>query len=74
MKHDLPLTEVLTAKQRLAVSRQALVLKLDEPLWAGMLRGWIRRRVAKLELSKAEPKQALVTSQSDQAAIGRTLS
>ena len=74
MKHDLPLTETLTAKQRLAVSRQALVLTLDEPLWAGMLRGVIRRRVAKLELSKAEAKQASVKSQSDQEAGGRTLS
>ena len=74
MKHDLPLTEALTAKQRLAVSRQTLVLKLDEPLWAGLLRGWIRRRVAKLELSKADPKQASVTSQSDREAGGRTLS
>jgi hypothetical protein len=73
MTHEAPKTEELTAKQRLAVSRQALIVRLDEPVWASLIRGLIRRSVDKLERNKLQPPSPPVTSQSDQGADGRTL-
>jgi hypothetical protein len=73
MTHEAPKTEELTAKQRLAVSRQALVMRLQEPVWAGLIRGLIRRSVDKLERNKTQSSPPPVTSQSDQGADGRTL-
>jgi hypothetical protein len=57
-----PLTPEMTAKQRLAVSRQLLATSVKEPLWASLARLYIRRGLKALEAKK----------QSDQAAIGRT--
>jgi hypothetical protein len=73
MTHEAPTTEELTAKQRLAVSRQALIARLDEPVWAGLIRSLIRRSVAKLEHNKRQPPSPPVTSQSNQGEDGRTL-
>jgi hypothetical protein len=54
----------LTARERLAVSRQLLLDNAREPLWAGLAR-WGMRQCAK----KLEPKR-----QSNQAAGDRILS
>jgi len=51
----------LTAKQRLAVSRQLLSTSVKEPVWASLARLYIRRGLKALEAKK----------QSDQAASGR---
>jgi len=62
MKHqELPMSE-MTAKQRLAVSRQLLSASVKEPLWASIARLYIRRALKALEAKK----------QSDLAASGRT--
>lgn len=63
MKHLMPLHDELTAKQRLAVSRQSLAIVASEPLWASLARWCIRRCV--LQYVKAQPNRA---------AGGRTLS
>lgn len=70
MKNNLPPSHDLTAKQRLALSRQALVQTLDEPLWAAVARGFIQRQVQKLELRAAEDEQRKLKKQSDLAASG----
>jgi hypothetical protein len=57
-----PLMPEMTAKQRLAVSRQLLMTSAQEPLWASLARLYIRRGLKALEAKK----------QSDQAASGRT--
>jgi hypothetical protein len=54
----------LTAKQRLAVSRQALANTFVEPLWASLARWCIRRSVDRMK----------VKAQSDRVTTGRTLS
>jgi hypothetical protein len=59
-----PLTTEMTAKQRLAVTRQLLATSVKEPLWASVARLYIRRGLKALEAKK----------QSDQAASGRTSS
>ena len=64
MTHEAPLTAEMTAKQRLAVSRQLLTATVNEPLWASLARLYIRRGLKKLEAK----------SQSDRAANGHTLS
>lgn len=61
MTHEAPLTSEMTAKQRLAVSRQLLTTTVNEPLWASLARLYIRRGLKKLEAKK----------QSGQAATGR---
>lgn len=71
MKNNIPINHDLTAKQRLALSRQALVQTLDEPLWAAVTRGFIQRQVQKLELRAAEDEQRKLKKQSDLAASGR---
>lgn len=71
MKNNTPPTLDLTAKQRLALSRQALVQTLDEPLWAAVTRGFIQRQVQKLEQRAAEDEQHKLKKQSDLAASGR---
>jgi hypothetical protein len=40
----------LTAKQRLALSRQALAQAALEPLWAGLMRSAIQRSIARKTL------------------------
>ena len=62
MKHEDPLMSEMTAKQRLAVSRQLLSTSVKEPLWASLARLYIRRALKALEAKK----------QSDLAANGRT--
>jgi hypothetical protein len=62
MNKHAPLTCEMTAKQRLAVSRQLLSTSANEPLWASLARLYIRRGLKKLEAK----------SQSNQAANGRT--
>jgi len=57
-----PLTPEMTAKQRLAVSRQLLATSVKEPLWASLARLYIRRGLKALEAKK----------QSDRAISGRT--
>lgn len=54
----------LTAKQRLAVSRQTLVDALEKPLWASLL-AWGINRYERSDESR-------VTTQSDQAIACRT--
>ena len=44
--------EDLTAKQRLALSRQALALAVHEPVWADLLRVVIRRCVKRQDLKR----------------------
>jgi hypothetical protein len=51
----------MTAKQRLALSRQLLSTSVNEPLWASLARLYIRRGLKALEVKK----------QSDRAASGR---
>jgi hypothetical protein len=62
MNQDTPLMCEMTAKQRLAVSRQLLSTSINEPLWAALARLYIRRGLKKLE-AKSQP---------DQEANGRT--
>jgi hypothetical protein len=62
MKHKDPLMSEMTAKQRLAVSRQLLFTSVKEPLWASLVRLYIRRALKALEAKK----------QSDLATSGRT--
>ncbi len=62
MNQDIPVMCEMTAKQRLAVSRQLLCTSVKEPLWAALVRQFIRRELKKLE-AKSQP---------DQEAIGRT--
>lgn len=57
-----PGPQALTAKQRLAVSRQLLCTTAREPLWASLVRLYIRRSLEKIETKK----------QSDREASGRT--
>ena len=57
-----PLTPEMTAKPRLAVTRQLLATSVKEPLWASLARLYIRRGLKALEAKK----------QSDQAASGPT--
>jgi len=57
-----PLTPEMTAKQRLAVSRQLLATSVKEPLWVSLARLYIRRGLKALEAKK----------QSDRAISGRT--
>jgi hypothetical protein len=71
MKNNMPPSHDLTAKQRLALSRQALVQTLDEPLWAAVARGFIQRQVQKLDRSAAEDEQRKLKKQSGLAASGR---
>jgi len=42
----------LTAKQRLALSRQALVLAVHKPVWADLLRVVIRRCLKQQDLKR----------------------
>lgn len=44
--------EELTAKQRLALSRQALALAVHEPVWADLLRVVIRRCLKRQDLKR----------------------
>jgi hypothetical protein len=44
-----PLTTEMTAKQRLAVTRQLLATSVKEPLWASLARLYIRRGLKALE-------------------------
>jgi len=53
----------LTAKQRLAVSRQSLAAALGTPIWASLIEWGIKRY--------ERPEQS-VTTQSTQVANGRT--
>lgn len=62
MTTEAPLMPQMTAKQRLAVSRQLLYASAKEPLWASVARLYIRRALKALEAKK----------QSDQEANGRT--
>ena len=57
-----PLTTEMTAKQRLAVTRELLATSVKEPLWASLARLYIRRGLKALEAKK----------QSDRAVSGRT--
>jgi hypothetical protein len=59
MTRQVPLTSEMTAKQRLAVSRQSLSTSAKEPLWASVARLYIRRGLK-------------TKKQSDQEASGRT--
>ena len=52
----------MTAKQRLAVSRQLLSSSVNEPVWASLARLYIRRGLKKLDAK----------SQSNWEADGRT--
>ena len=61
MTQELPTLCEMTAKQRLAVSRQLLSTSVNEPLWASLARWYIRRGLKALEVKK----------QSDRAASGR---
>ena len=62
MTHDASPTSEMTAKQRLAVSRQLLATSVKEPLWVSLARFYIRRGLKALEAKK----------QSSQVASGRT--
>jgi hypothetical protein len=57
-----PERQVLTAQQRLAVSRQLLCTTAREPLWVSLVRLYIRRSLKKIETKK----------QSDREVSGRT--
>jgi hypothetical protein len=50
--------QTLTAKQRLAVSRQLLCATASEPLWASLIRLYIRRSLKKLEAKKQPNPEA----------------
>jgi hypothetical protein len=62
MSNVAPLMGEMTAKQRLAVSRQLLATSVKEPLWASLARLYIRRGLKALEAKR----------QSDRAVSGRT--
>ncbi len=62
MNNEAPSMSEMTAKQRLAVSRQLLLISVNEPLWATLARLYIRRGLKQLEAK----------SQSDREANGRT--
>jgi hypothetical protein len=62
MNKEAHLMSEMTVKQRLAVSRQLLSTSVNEPLWACLVRLYIRRSLKKLEAK----------SQSDREANGRT--
>jgi hypothetical protein len=62
MSNVAPLMGEMTAKQRLAVSRQLLSTSLNEPVWASLARLYIRRGLKQLEAK----------SQSNREAGGRT--
>jgi hypothetical protein len=62
MSNRAPLMGEMTAKQRLAVSRQLLSSSVNEPVWASLARLYIRRGLKKLDAK----------SQSNREADGRT--
>jgi hypothetical protein len=62
MNNEAPSMSEMTAKQRLAVSRQLLLISVNEPLWVSLARLYIRRGLKQLEAK----------SQSDREANGRT--
>lgn len=71
----LPLVKnVLTAKQRLAVSRHLLVAALEEPMWLSVAQWWADRgaRHAPRKLSEREQEQFRANAQSSRATDGHT--
>lgn len=48
----------MTAKQRLAVSRQLLSTSVNEPLWASLARLYIRRGLKKLDAKSQSSREA----------------
>jgi hypothetical protein len=58
MTHEALPTPEMTAKQRLAVSRQLLATTVNEPLWASLARLYIRRGLKKLEAKKQSGRAA----------------
>jgi hypothetical protein len=58
MTHQALPTPEMTAKQRLAVSRQLLTTTVNEPLWASLARLYIRRGLKKLEAKKQSGRAA----------------
>jgi hypothetical protein len=48
----------MTAKQRLAVSRQLLSTSVNEPLWASLARLYIRRGLKAIEAKKRSDREA----------------
>lgn len=73
MTHMMSAIEALTAKQRLAVSRQSLVVTVNEPLWASLARWCIRRCVVQLEQRNLELTRLSATARPNPATNGRTL-
>lgn len=76
MKKLPPVKNVLTAKQRLAVSRHLLVAALEEPMWLSVVRWWADRgaRHALRKLVEHEHAQLQANAQSSRATDGHTLS
>lgn len=64
MKKQVFVRSELTAKQRLAVSRQSLLVVYEEPMWAGLLRWCIRRCTLYLEPDAIQADALKATKQS----------
>jgi hypothetical protein len=56
MKNVQPQQVELTAKHRLAISRQSIAAEANAPLWAALVRWYIRRAVQKLAHEECEKK------------------
>ncbi len=74
MKKPPRVKNVLTAKQRLAVSRHLLVVALEEPVWLSVVQWWANRgaRHALRKLSEHEHEQLRANAQSSRATDGHT--
>lgn len=72
MKKPLRVKNVLTAKQRLAVSRHLLVVALEEPVWLSVVQWWANRVARHAQRKLAGREQLQVNAQSNQATDGHT--
>lgn len=58
MSNITPQMREMSAKQRLAVSRQLLSTSVNEPLWASLIRLYIRRGLKKLDAKSQSNREA----------------
>jgi hypothetical protein len=58
MSNVAPRMDEMTAKQRLAVSRQLLSTSVNEPVWASLARLYIRRGLEKLDAKSQLNREA----------------
>lgn len=72
MKKPPRVKNVLTAKQRLAVSRHLLVVALEEPVWLSVVQWWANRGARHAQRKLAGREQLQVNAQSNQATDGHT--